>query len=143
MHELSVCLSLLESVRRIAHHHRATAVTRVVIRVGPLSGVEPELLRNAYPIAAAGTAAEHAELVIESMPVRVRCTVCGVESAVAPNRLLCRDCGDFRTRVVSGDELLLAQLELGDAQRAAGSPAPRDRSSVSSEAISGSRRLLQ
>jgi hypothetical protein len=35
-----------------------------------------------------------------------------VESIAAPNRLICRSCGDFRTRVVAGDELRLRRIEL-------------------------------
>ena len=112
MHELSVCLALLQQVERIAHERAATRVTSIVIKVGPLSGVEPELLRRAYPLAAAGTVAEHAELAIESPHVVVRCSQCGQQSTVPPNRLLCAACGDFRTRLESGDEMILQSLEL-------------------------------
>jgi hydrogenase nickel incorporation protein HypA/HybF len=112
MHELSVCLSLLEQVQAIAAQHHATAVERILLRIGPLSGVEATLLANAYPLAAAGTIAEHAVLDIESMPVQVHCNDCGADSQAEPNRLLCADCGSWRTRLVSGDEMLLANLEL-------------------------------
>lgn len=112
MHELSVCLSLLDQVEHIARERNAMSVAKIVLRIGPLSGVEPDLLRNAYPLAAAGTVAEDAELVIEDAEVIVRCTACGAESSVPPNRLLCGRCGDFRTRVSSGDEMILERLEL-------------------------------
>ncbi|KAA6181624.1 hydrogenase maturation nickel metallochaperone HypA [Thiohalocapsa marina] len=112
MHELSVCLSLLDEVERIAREHGAEGVERILLRIGPLSGVEAPLLANAYPLAAAGTLAESAVLEIESAPVRVACTVCGAESEAEPNRLLCAACGSHRTRLVSGDEMLLANLEL-------------------------------
>jgi hydrogenase nickel incorporation protein HypA/HybF len=112
MHELSVCLSLLEQVERIAAEHRASRVERILLRIGPLSGVEAELLRNAYPLAAAGSVAEDAVLDIEPAPVRVRCNTCGAETDALPNRLLCGACGDWQTRLVSGDEMLLANLEL-------------------------------
>ena len=112
MHELSVCQSLLDQVESIARAHGATRVERILLRVGPLSGVEPALLLNAYPLAAAGTLAEHAELVIEPAAVRVHCSECGAESDAAPNQLLCGSCGGWKTRLISGDELLLANLEL-------------------------------
>ena len=112
MHELSVCQSLLDQVESIARAHGATRVERILLKVGPLSGVEPALLQNAYPLAAAGTLAEHAELVIEPAAVRVHCSECGAESDAAPNRLLCGSCGGWKTRLISGDELLLANLEL-------------------------------
>ena len=112
MHELSVCIALLDSVREIAAKHHAEAVAKIVLKIGPLSGIEPELLRKAYPLAAARTVAADAELVIEADTVVVRCTVCAAESAVTPNRLLCGECGDYRTRLLSGDQMTLQSVEL-------------------------------
>jgi hydrogenase nickel incorporation protein HypA/HybF len=112
MHELSVCLSLLDQVERIAQEHGAERVERIRLRIGPLSGVEAPLLANAYPLAAAGTLAEHAELEIEAAPVRVHCVDCGQESEASANRLLCAGCGSYHTRLTSGDEMLLASLEM-------------------------------
>ena len=112
MHELSVCQALMEQVAAVAAREAARRVTAVTLRIGPLSGVEPQLLAEAFPLAAAGGVAEGAQLHIETLPVRVRCSRCGAESEVAVNRLLCARCGDYRTRLLSGDELLLASLEL-------------------------------
>lgn len=111
MHELSVCLSLLQQVERIAHERNANVVERIVLKIGPLSGIEPQLLRNAYPLAATGTVAQDAELVISDAKIVVHCSECGAESQVPPNRLLCSQCGDFRTRLVSGDEMILQSVE--------------------------------
>jgi hydrogenase nickel incorporation protein HypA/HybF len=112
MHELSLCQALLDQVEQIAREHGATSVERILLKVGPLAGVEPTLLQHAYPLAAVGTIAEHAQLVIEPAQVRVHCSACGAETDATPNRLLCGACGAFQTRLVSGDELLLANLEL-------------------------------
>ena len=75
-----------------------------------MSGVEADLLRDAFPIAAAGTLAEMARLHIERTPVTVRCSECGKETEARANRLLCGDCGDWRTTLTSGDELLLERV---------------------------------
>ena len=112
MHELSVCLSLMQQVDRIAKLHDAASVDQVFLKVGPLSGVEPELLRKAYPLAVAGTVAEKAELFIDYGDIVVACSACGAESPAQANRLLCGACGDFRTRLVSGDEMILERIEL-------------------------------
>lgn len=114
MHELSVCMSLLDQVRIIANERGAGKVTRIELRVGPLSGVEPDLLRQAYPLAAAGSIAADAELVIENADIVVSCSQCGAESDAKPNRLLCASCGDFRTNVISGDEMILQRVELDE-----------------------------
>lgn len=112
MHELSVCLSLMQQVEQIAIEKNAQRVTRIVLNIGPLSGVEPDLLRHAYPLAAANTVAADAELVMRSADIVVRCSQCEAESKATANRLLCGSCGDYRTQVISGDELTLMSVEL-------------------------------
>lgn len=118
MHELSVCQALLTQVEQIARTHDAQGVQRIVLAVGPLSGVEPALLASAFALARGGGCAAQAALEFETMPLRVRCTVCGAETGCAANRLLCGACGSYRTELVSGDELRLLRVEL------AGSGAP-------------------
>ncbi|HEY9150778.1 MAG: hydrogenase maturation nickel metallochaperone HypA [Gammaproteobacteria bacterium] len=112
MHELAVCQGMLRQVMDITRREQARTVTRILVQVGPLSGVEPRLLSQAFPIASAGTPAAGAVLELESLPVRVRCEQCGAETDARPNRLLCGACGDYHTRLLSGDELLLVSVEL-------------------------------
>ncbi len=112
MHELSVCQALIRQVDEVARRHGARRVKAIHLDIGPLSGVEPELLRRAYDLAAAGSAAQDALLCIEAAPVRVHCEDCGAETAAEINRLLCARCGAWRTRLVSGDEMLLRSVEL-------------------------------
>jgi len=112
MHELALCQALMNQVESIAAERNARSVVSIVIGMGPLSGVEAQLLQHAYPVASAGTVAEGAQLVIEDLPVRVSCTQCGEESDALPNKLVCKHCGDWRTTLISGDELLLMRVEL-------------------------------
>jgi hydrogenase nickel incorporation protein HypA/HybF len=112
MHELSVCQSLLTQVSNIAAEHHATSIEKIFLQVGPLSGVEPELLQSAFPIARADTIAAGAELIIQQTPVEVRCKTCHAETTARPNRLVCGECGDWRTMLISGDELLLERVEM-------------------------------
>ena len=111
MHELSICQALIGQVEDLARDNQAVAVRTIWLQVGPLSGAEIPLLEHAYPLAAAGTVAESAELFIEQMPVRVRCRTCGVESEASANRLICGECGDYHTELISGDEMVLTKLE--------------------------------
>ena len=112
MHELAICQSLMDQVTEIAQERDAQSVTSIIVGIGSLSGVEAPLLKNAYSIARAGTVAENAELVIECLPLRVRCTQCNSESEVLPNKLTCKQCGDWRTTLISGDEMMLLKVEL-------------------------------
>ncbi len=130
MHELSVCYALLDEVERIAMERGACRVSGIVIKMGPLCGVEPEFLLRAYPLAAAATIAAGARLVLEQVDIIVRCSECGAESSVSPNRLLCASCGDFRTNVICGDELILQRIELEDLVHASGLSADPDSTSA-------------
>ena len=112
MHEFAVCQDMLRQVAAIAADERATAVEVITVRIGPLSGIEAHLLSRAFPLAAAGTVAENAKLIIEALPIKVKCQLCGAETDAKPNRLICGQCGDYHTQLLSGDEMLLASLEL-------------------------------
>ncbi|MDM8561008.1 hydrogenase maturation nickel metallochaperone HypA [Candidatus Parabeggiatoa sp. HSG14] len=111
MHELSICQALLKQVSNIAQDYPEHKVESITLKIGPLSGVEPLLLEQAFPLAAAGSLVDGAKLIIENLPVKVCCLQCGAESKVLPNRLLCQHCGDWRTKLQSGDEMLLASIE--------------------------------
>ena len=115
MHELSLCEDLMDQVMTIAKAHHAEKVVRIIVRIGPLSGVESLLLESAFSISRAGTVAEEAEFLTEVLPIRVLCNSCGVESEAVVNNLVCGSCGGYNTRLLSGDELILARVELENA----------------------------
>ncbi|HSG10932.1 MAG TPA: hydrogenase maturation nickel metallochaperone HypA [Gammaproteobacteria bacterium] len=112
MHELALCQALMDQVDRVARDQSAARVVSIHLGIGPLSGVEPGLLSQAFPIASAGSLAADAELVITSLPVVVHCQECGCQSEVQPTRLLCTHCGAWQTTLVSGDEMLLERVEV-------------------------------
>jgi hydrogenase nickel incorporation protein HypA/HybF len=112
VHELSVCQALILQVAAIAKERGAEAVERIVLEVGPLSGVDAALLARAFEVARAGSCAADAALAIETPQVTVSCVSCGARSQTAPNRLLCGACGGHRTRILAGDELNLRRVEL-------------------------------
>jgi hydrogenase nickel incorporation protein HypA/HybF len=112
VHELSICQSLVDQVEQIALSHGAKSVASVDLKIGPLSGIEPTLMQHAYPYASAGTLAAESTLVIELAPLIVRCEICGAETEAQPNCLVCGVCGDYHTKLVSGDEMTLMRVEL-------------------------------
>jgi len=123
VHELAVAQALVEQVDAVIDQHAAShdpdassshawQASLIRMRIGPLSGVVPELLARAFPLAAAGSRMEHAKLEFAHSPIKVRCQTCGAETEAAMNRLLCGACGDWHTQVISGDELLLESVEL-------------------------------
>lgn len=110
MHEYSIVQSLLHRVETEARAHGASAVRRVKMRIGELSGLEPELVRSAYDLVRAGGLCAAAELEIIPVAARWVCRACGRE--VAPGQILrCPVC-QAPARLAGGDEIFLDSLEL-------------------------------
>ena len=116
MHELSLCQNLLHQVQEIARQQNATHIKLIQVKIGTLSGVAAESLEHAFPIASVGTIAEGAQLSIKIVPARVQCESCGAESDVETNKLNCATCGDENTRLISGSEMLLENIEIEGGQ---------------------------
>jgi hydrogenase nickel incorporation protein HypA/HybF len=107
MHEYSLVQGLVDGVEREIRGRKGT-VRRVRVRVGELAGVDPGLLAAAYETFRPQTVCAAAELELTRVPARWGCRVCGRPIA-SGERLQC--CG-APARLVSGDDLVLEQLEL-------------------------------
>jgi hydrogenase nickel incorporation protein HypA/HybF len=112
VHELSLCLNLIDQLNALARKHGAVAVARVEVQVGALCGVEAQLLEDAFTIAKLGTCAEGAELVTQVVVPGVECRACGAESDAVPNDLSCPECGSLETALVRGQALILARVQM-------------------------------
>jgi len=110
VHEYSIIAALLERVRAEAAAHGASAVTRLWVQVGELSGVECELLRTAYETFRERTICKDAPLELSRIPARWACTRCDREIA-SGDALTCPECGRPAT-LCGGDELMLQRIEM-------------------------------
>lgn len=110
MHELAVCNALLDQVTEVARANNVTRVTGVTVLVGPLSGIEAHLLKQAFTVARTASIAPTAELTIKTDPVTIRCRNCDEEHQTTPNKLRCPTCRRPCPELVSGDALKLAGI---------------------------------
>jgi hydrogenase nickel incorporation protein HypA/HybF len=109
MHEYSLVSAMVERVEQEARSRQAVAVHRLAVRIGALSGVEPELLASAFTLVRQGILAD-AELLIRRSEAVWACPECGT-AVPAGGVLRCESCGK-PARLVSGDEILLEQIEM-------------------------------
>jgi hydrogenase nickel incorporation protein HypA/HybF len=113
MHEVGIMESAMALVQRHADEQRATCVHRVVLKVGALSGVEPDSLRFAFEVVTRGTRAEQAELVIDLVPALIFCSSCQAEFPGDRGAIFtCPHCGDLCGEIRSGRELELSRIEM-------------------------------
>jgi hydrogenase nickel incorporation protein HypA/HybF len=111
MHELSIALSMIEQVEQQAAA-QGGGVRSIQVKIGELSGVDVEALRFAWEIARAGTALAASELVIERVPLRVRCPQCGRTRTPEMQAIACPDCAEAEQEILAGRELELVSLEV-------------------------------
>jgi len=112
VHELSLIASVFDVLEEKAREHDASRVTEVVLKVGRMSGVVPDLLESAFDIYKKGTLAEGARLRIEVVPVKLRCPDCGGASVREETDFSCAVCGSRRVEIVEGRELIVERIEL-------------------------------
>jgi hydrogenase nickel incorporation protein HypA/HybF len=114
MHEASIAQELLDLIARVAADNGATEVSVATVEVGELSSVEPDALSFAFEAMRRDTVARDCELVIERVPLVVECLSCGVTAPANRELLACSACGRIPVKVVSGREMRLVSIDVGD-----------------------------
>jgi hydrogenase nickel incorporation protein HypA/HybF len=111
MHEYSLIQSMLSRVGDEVRRHGALRVHALAIRVGDLSGVDPDLLAAAWEIAREGTVCAAAELRVRRIPAAWTCPQCRRE--FAPGDLLrCATCDAPAELSDGADALTLDSIEM-------------------------------
>lgn len=111
MHELSLSESIIALVTECAGHEGVGRVSRVTVDIGEASAVDPQALQFCFPLLSKGTVAAGAELVINRIPLKVRCADCRAEyrpeSPIAP----CPACGSHARAVLEGREMRVVSFD--------------------------------
>lgn len=111
MHEMSIASSVLDAVASEVRRYPGARPLRLGLRIGELSGIDPESLRFCLEAVVKDTDLDGLELDIEFCQRRHRC-LCGAEFPIRDYDFRCPDCGDLGTTCISGEELELAYVEV-------------------------------
>jgi hydrogenase nickel incorporation protein HypA/HybF len=112
MHELGLMENALAIALDYATREQASCIHQIALRVGDLSGVEPDALRFAFDVVTQDTIAEQAQLKIESCPTVCYCDRCQSEFLPLDLGYECPTCQTWSTSILQGKELELASLEV-------------------------------
>jgi hydrogenase nickel incorporation protein HypA/HybF len=112
MHEFSIVNALLEMCEKNAKENDAKKVTKVEIKVGKLSGVEPHFLETAFNTFKEETVCDGAEFVMHLQDIVIRCQSCNSESTLSINEFICPTCKSEDVSVIDGEEMYLMRLEM-------------------------------
>lgn len=114
MHELGIAQSILERAMEESAQRNDARVTRIGVRIGELSGVDPEALSFGFEALVKDTALEGLILEIDFRRRMQRCTGCCCEFETHMLFSPCPRCSSASTVCISGDELDIVFIELED-----------------------------
>ena len=112
MHEYSVVQALLEQVQELATQNEATEVTKVIVKIGVMSGVEPHLLEVAFETFKEKTICQNAHFIMNIQPLVLNCQSCHSKSEVQTAHYCCPQCESLNVNVDDGEDMYLMSLEM-------------------------------
>lgn len=114
MHEYSIVRSLLKQALDIVTPISADRLRKLTICVGPLSGVEPLLLAEAFKVLKYDFEASSCELEIDNCSLMADCSLCGYRFEIVDFDFRCPQCASSRLEVTQGDRIVLRKIQIED-----------------------------
>ncbi len=112
MHEYSIVQALLNQCEELAAQNDATTVTKVITKIGVMSGIETHLLETAFETFKEGTLCDGAEFVIHKQKLKLHCNECKEEFEVDEIAYCCIHCESLNVKVLDGEDMYLMSLEM-------------------------------
>lgn len=112
MHEYSIVQALLNQCEEIAAQNEAQKVTKVITKIGVMSGVEIHLLQIAFDTFKEGTVCDGADFIIQEQKLKLHCNACGEEFEIEELRYQCKACESLDVKVIDGEDMFLMSLEM-------------------------------
>jgi hydrogenase nickel insertion protein HypA len=112
MHEYSIVQALIDQCEELAVSNKASVITKVVVKIGKYSGVEPHLLQIAFETFKDQTVCKDAEFVMSIQPLVIICSDCQQESVLDQPHYICPVCESHNIRVTDGEDMMLMSLEM-------------------------------
>lgn len=113
MHEMPYTQNIFQIVIDYAKKHNSSKVKKVYLKIGNMTGVVEDSVRFYWESLTVGSVAEGAELVVEHVPIKVRCYNCSTEYVAEDQfSFVCPECKFFGGEVLSGKEVVVESIEL-------------------------------
>lgn len=112
MHELSIALGIVKIAEDETAKAKATAVSRIELVVGALSGVELDALNFVWEAAVKDTVLAGAELDIDHVSGKAQCMDCETIFEVENVYDSCPKCASYLKNIIQGKELKVKALEV-------------------------------
>ena len=117
MHEMSIAQNLLSLIREEMANNQVTRLYKVKIKAGEFNSIVSESLMFCFKALIEKTPFEGAELIIETIQIKLRCWNCRTEFIPEFKdpvfyQASCPECGqDIGHQLIQGDELFIDYIE--------------------------------
>ena len=112
MYEFSLTRSVNNAVLGLCQRSGWGRVRHIVVKIGGMRKVNPELMTFAFNVVSQGTPTEGASLSIMLLPVIFRCRACGRDAESESTEFACPLCGSRDVELLSGLELAIELIEV-------------------------------
>jgi hydrogenase nickel incorporation protein HypA/HybF len=114
MHELAIASAIVERAQAVAQANGGGRVLKLGLRVGEISGVDPDALTFGIDALCRGTPLEGVALEMERPKRRQRCAACKTEFEPEGFLVACPACQHQTSECIAGTELDVTYIELED-----------------------------
>ena len=121
MHEFAFAMSIFRVAEATAIKYKAQKITEVLLEIGELTLIVPELLQRSFDMATRGSIAEGAKLIIQITPGKIKCRECEKISEVTLNEeaqltglqlFQCSHCLSKNTEIVEGKKANVKNIKI-------------------------------
>lgn len=114
MHELSIAQEILEIVNQYVPDPVENKVSIVKVKIGKLSNILPDTLTFCFDALISETPLNGAKLMINHIPLTIKCKRCNKNSEIEKLAFACIHCGSNNINVIAGNELQVEEIEIND-----------------------------
>ncbi len=114
MHELSYTRDVVDTVLQVARSSRASEVRAVYMNIGEVRDIVDDLFRKCFAYLARDTIARGSDVVIDRIPLTLRCRGCGEVFRADPfsGPVQCPACAKRDYEVLTGMEFSIDHIEI-------------------------------
>ena len=115
MHEMALCTEVVDNVLAVAQEADAVSVDRVDMVIGEMRDIVIDLFDGFFHFLARDTIAENATVSYTTVPLMVRCRLCGTTFRLdlhGEGEVLCPKCQGHDYEMVSGNEFLIESIDV-------------------------------
>lgn len=111
MHEMSIAIGIVNIAKEEAKKANVKSFAAIDLEIGTLAGIEFDSLEFVWEAAVKDSVLEKAEIRINKINARARCSDCEKEFSIKYIHDSCPKCGSFLKIIIQGKELRIKSLE--------------------------------